>query len=269
MNHPPPQDAAAPEPLQPQSVSRRRPLHHTLSAWAVGMLLIYALVAYLLMPLLWQIYIARHPSLQDLPGITRTRAGIPGDPLNIALIGTEAEVLAIMQAANWVRARPLGLRSDFELAEATVLKRPDADAPVSNLYLFGRQEDHAFEQPVGHDPRRRHHVRFWRAPQPAPDDRPLWIGAATFDRGVGLSHHTGQITHHIDGDVDAERDHVVQTLVDTDRLSLHFLKVDFHQMLSGRNGGGDRWHTDGGLAVGLIAEDDQERLDAYQTAPSL
>ena len=256
MNHPPPPDSAASEPAEPQSVSRGRPLHHTLSAWAVGLLLIYALVAYFLMPLLWQIYIARHPSLQDLPGITRTRAGIPGDPLNIALIGTEAEVLAIMHAANWVRARPLGLRSDFELAEATVLKRPDADAPVSNLYLFGRQEDHAFEQPVGHDPRRRHHVRFWRAPQPAPADRPLWIGAATFDRGVGLSPHTGQITHHIDGDVDAERDHVLQTLIDTDRLALHFLKADFHQVLSGRNGGGDRWQTDGGLAVGLIAAGD-------------
>lgn len=260
MNHAPPSDSVAPEPsepLQPQPVSRRRrPLHHTISAFAVGLLLLYALAAYLLMPLLWEVYIARHPSLQDLPGITHTHAGIPGDPLNIALIGTEAEVVAILQAAHWVRARPLGLRSDFTLAEATLLKRPDDDAPVSSLYLFGRQEDLAFEQPVGHDPRQRHHVRFWRAPQLGPDERPLWVGAATYDKGVGLSHDTGQITHHIDGDIDAERDHILQTLVDTDQLELHFLKPDFHQELSGRNGGGDRWFTDGALAVGLIADSD-------------
>lgn len=217
------------------------------------MILLYVLLAYLLMPLLWEIYIARHPSLRDLPGITHTGAGIPGDPLNIALIGTETEVVAIMQAAHWIRAQSLGLRSDFTIAEATLLERPDDNAPVSNLYLFGRREDLAFEQPVGHDPRQRHHVRFWRAPQLAPDDRPLWVGAATFDKGVGLSHNTGQITHHIDGHIDAERDHVLQTLIATDRLELHFLKSDFHQVLSGRNGGGDRWVTDGGLAVGVIA----------------
>lgn len=259
MNHSSPPQATAPapaEPLQPQPVARRRPLHRTLPVWAAGLLLSYALVAYLLMPLLWEIYIARHPALQALPGITHTRAGISGDPLNLALIGTEAEVLGIMRAADWVHARPLGLRSDLKLAQATVLKRPDDDAPVSSLYLFGRREDLAFEQPVGHDPRQRHHVRLWRAPQLGPDDRPLWVGAATFDQGVGLSHNTGQITHHIAADVDAERDHVLQSLVDTDRLVLHFLKSDFHQVLSGRNGGGDRWFTDGGLAVGLIAPDD-------------
>ncbi len=257
-SHPPP-DTTTPETdaLHTQApVRRRRPLHHTVSMLAAGMLVAYAVVAYLLMPLLWEIYIARHPSFQSLPGITRTHAGIPGDPLNVALIGTEAEVLDVMQAAKWVRARSLGLRSDLTLAEATLLKRPDDDAPVSNLYLFGRQEDLAFEQPVGHDPRKRHHIRFWRSPLPAADDRPLWVGSATFDKGVGLSHTTGQITHHIAADIDAERDHVLQTLTDTSRLSLSFTKSRFHQVLSGRNGGGDPWHTDGGLAVGVIAASD-------------
>ena len=28
----------------------------------------------------------------------------------------------------------------------------------------------------------------------------------TYDRSVGLSHRTGQITHHIGADIDAERD---------------------------------------------------------------
>src|SRR5262249_4774795 len=42
------------------------------------------------------------------------------------------------------------------MAEAAVLKRKYEDAPVSNLYLFGRKEDLAFEQPVGDNPRVSH-----------------------------------------------------------------------------------------------------------------
>ena len=138
----------------------------------------------------------RHPSLVDIPDITHTGSGIPGDPLNVALIGTEYEMKRIMLAAGWDPADPLTFRSCLKIAAATVLKRPDEDAPVSNLFLFGRKEDLAFEQPVGASPRKRHHVRFWLT---AKDDKgiPVWIGSATYDERVGLSDTTGQITHHI------------------------------------------------------------------------
>src|SRR5436309_5715579 len=162
---------------------------------AALLLLVYLAVAYLVMPGLWRRYDHRHPSLEDIPGITHTAAGIPGDPLNVALIGTKAQVMKIMVAAKWYPADPLTLRSCLEIAEATVLKRPYDAAPVSNLYLWGRREDLAFEQPVGDDPRQRHHVRFWRAPKADPDGRPVWVGAAIYDDRVGFSRTTGQITH--------------------------------------------------------------------------
>jgi hypothetical protein len=77
------------------------------------------------------------------------------------------------------------------------LHRPDPDAPVSSLYLFGRKQDLAFEEDVGGSADRRHHVRWWRAEPLDAAGRPLWIGDATFDRDAGISHLTGQITHHI------------------------------------------------------------------------
>ena len=43
-------------------------------------------------------------------------------------------------------------------------------------------------------------------------DRPAWVGAATFDRSVGLSHTIGQVTHPIAPDVDAGRDRMVSEL---------------------------------------------------------
>jgi hypothetical protein len=215
-------------------------------------LLVYLGVAYLAIPFGWRRYTRRHPSLEEVPRITRTADGIPGDPLNVALIGTRAEVLRVMLAAKWDPADPLTFRSSLRIAEATVLRRPYGDAPVSNLYLFGRKEDLAFEQPVGRDPRRRHHVRFWHADKADPDGRPVWVGSATYDRKVGLSHTTGQVTHHIDADVDAERDHLLDDLKGTGDLVEAYTVAGFHQTREGRNGGGDPWHTDGDLSAGVI-----------------
>jgi hypothetical protein len=217
------------------------------------LLLAWLGAAYLLMPALWKRYAHRHPSLEDIPDITHTAAGIPGDPLNVALIGTKAEIMKIMVAAKWYPADPLTLHSCLEIAEASVLKRPYDEAPVSNLFLWGRKEDLAFEQPVGDDPRQRHHVRFWKSDKVDPDGRPVWVGAAIYDKKVGLSHTTGQITHHTAADIDAERDYLFRDLEKTGDLSETYIVEGFHKTLTGRNGGGDPWSTDGRLFVGVIA----------------
>lgn len=233
------------------SPHQRSRLRRAVLAFGV-VLLVYLTIAYLLLPVGWLRYTRRHPNLDNVPRITHTVDGIPGDPLNVALIGTEDELKAILTAAKWHLADPLSLRSDLKIAEATVLERPYQDAPVSNLYLDGRKEDFAYEQPVGDDPRRRHHVRFWRSPTPAPDGRPYWLGAGTFDARVGFSHTTGQITHHISPDVDAERDHLFAMLQQTDELAESFVVTGFHQQRAGKNGGGDPWRTDGNLREGII-----------------
>jgi len=223
---------------------------------AIGLttlLLAYLVVAYLVMPLIWTWYVRDHPALDAIPHITFTADGLPGDPLNVALIGTETALKKIMLAAKWYPADPLTIRSSLEIAEAAVLERPYVDAPVSNLYLWGRKEDLAFEQPVGDNPRQRHHVRFWRADQVDRDGRPVWVGAAIYDTSVGFSDTTGQITHHTAADIDAERDKLFRDLKQTGDLSEVYTIQGFHKILQGRNGGGDPWHTDGGLAVGVIA----------------
>jgi hypothetical protein len=237
--------------LQPTLPCGRR-LWKRLTVLLVGLIIFYLLVAYVVMPAVWIHYAHRHPALDDIPGITQTADGIPGDPLNVAMIGTETQVKTIMLAAKWYPADPLGLRSDLKIAADSVLKRPDADAPVSNLYLFGRKEDLAFEQPVGDNPRHRHHVRFWRTDKVDENGHPVWVGSAVYDQRVGLSRTTGQITHVTAADIDAERDYLFQCLQRTGELSETYIVNDFHKVRKGRNGGGDPWETDGRLFVGII-----------------
>jgi hypothetical protein len=221
---------------------------------ALALLLIWLIAAYVIMPWDWRRYVRRHPKLAELPNITHTADGIPGDPLNVLLIGREADLKRIMQAAGWFEADPLGLWSDLTIAADTVLNRPDERAPVSNLYLFGRKEDLAFQQPVGNSPRHRHHVRFWLKSN---GGDPMWIGSAVYDKGVGFSHTTGQITHHTAAGIDAERDYLLWALKQTDQLLESYYVDDFHQIRRGTNGGGDPWQTDGRLAVCVMASSKQ------------
>jgi len=234
----------------PRPRSRRRQAM-TLVA---GLLLAWLVLAYFLIPALWRRYTHRHPSLEDIPGVTHTANGIPADPLNVALVGTKGEVLKIMAAAKWYQADSLSIRSDLKIAAASVLKRDYDQAPVSNLFLYGRKEDLAFEKPAGDNPRQRHHVRFWQSDRVDWDGRPVWVGAAIYDRRVGLSHTTLQITHHTAADIDTERDYLFNDLKQTSDLSEFFIVEGFHKVRQGKNGGGDPWHTDGNLYAGVIAD---------------
>lgn len=242
----------------PAVVARRHRPTRVLLYGFVGCAVIYLVGAYAVAPLIWRRYENRHPALDDAPRVTHTAMGIPGDPLNVGLVALEESIHRAMLAAEWFPADPITLKSSIRIAGSTVLHRPYEDAPVSSLFLWGRKQDLAFEHPVGDDARRRHHVRFWRSKALDDEGRPLWLGAVTFDTRVGLSHTTGEITHHISADVDAERD---QLMADLERAGM-LAKVDwvngFHDKLTGKNGGGDPWHTDGRLAVGIVESEASE-----------
>jgi hypothetical protein len=232
--------------------SGQRSRYRVALACLLAALVVYLVIAYIVLPLGWRSYTKRHPALEDAPRITHTANGIPGDPLNVALVGTEEELQAALLSDKWFPADPITLKSSLRIAAGTVFHRSYDDAPVSNLFLFGRKQDLAFEQPVGDDPRRRHHVRFWRADKVDEQGRPLWFGAATFDTKVGFSHTTGQVTHHIAPDVDQERDRLIDGLTRAGRLIGVYWVDGFHEKLEGKNGGGDPYHTDGRLAVGVM-----------------
>jgi hypothetical protein len=217
-----------------------------------GLLSLYLGLAYFLMPAWWH-YHYRHPALRAAPKTTQTAQGIPGDPLNVALIGPRTEVVRALLAAGWRPADPTTIRTSLWIAASVLRGQPYPDAPMSNLYLWGRCQDLAFERAVGGSPRQRHHVRFWRADQPDEQGRPLWQGAATFDRSVGLSHYTGQVTHHIAPDVDTERDQLFSDLWQSGQLLEEYHVPGLGPTLFGRNGGGDRYLTDGYIRVGVLA----------------
>jgi len=219
-------------------------------------LLFWVLVAYLALPRIHRILTAIY--LPDyFIGRARTADGLLGDPVNLALRGSAAQIHDAMAAAGWTRADDLSLATGWGIVRSTLTGRSYAEAPVSPLLLFGRQQDFAYQQEVEGSPSRRHHVRFWKCPTGwlLPGGFAVdWLAAGTYDRSVGLSLFTGQITHKIDEDVDVERDHIIATVTAARPAASVELLSNFSTGYHSRNGGGDRIETDGDLPVVDLSE---------------
>jgi hypothetical protein len=219
----------------------------------MALVAVYVLLAYIVMPFAWSHY-EHQKGLQKLPMVTRTAQGIPGDPLNLGLVGSREDIAFAMQAAGWSPADPLTLRSSIAIVGSVVLDRPYKDAPVSPLFLAGRREDLAYEREAGSSADRRHHVRLWQVLDRGAEGRPVWLGDASFDAGVGLSHYTGQVTHRIAADIDAERDYLGAELINAGMVTTTYNVSGVGPTLFGRNGEGDRYYTDGEIHVLVLTE---------------
>lgn len=220
---------------------------------ALVFLIAYGALAYLLLPALWTHY-EHQKGLASLPMVTRTAQDIPGDPINVGLIGDQKDVVCSMHAAGWFPADPITLRSSIEIVGSVLLDRPYRDAPVSNLYYLGRREDLAFEKPAGRSADRRNHVRFWKVLDNGEERRAVWLGSATMDRGVGVSHYTGAVTHHIDADIDTERKTLTGDLEAAGMVTAKYQVTGIGPTLAGRNGGGDLYYTDGEVWILRLVE---------------
>jgi hypothetical protein len=234
---------------------------------ALFAVLAYALAAYVLLPKLWTHY-EHQRGLASLPMVTRTAQGIPGDPINVGLVGDNRDVLCAMRAAGWYPADPVTLKSSIEIVGSVVLDRPYHAAPVSSLYYLGRREDLAFEKPAGKSADHRHHVRFWKVIDEGEEKRPVWLGAATFDRSVGISHYTGAITHHIAADIDAERMLIATDLETAGMAEAKYQVTGIGPTVAGRNGGGDPYYTDGEVWIVRLVEACRKRTAPADILPS-
>jgi LssY C-terminus len=235
----------------PNEIVRRR-LSLGLFALALAFCLsVYVGLAYWLAPLVWR-HFEHQKAIADLPMTTMTAFGVPGDALNAGLEGSQEDVVCSMNAAGWSPADPVTFTSSLRIIGSVLFDRKYPQAPISDLFYQGRREDLAFEKPSGKSPDARHHVRFWKVTDSGDNGRPIWLGAATFDRGIGVSHYTGQVTHHIAPDIDAERDLVATDLTEANKVENVYQTSGVAPTLNGRNGGGDRYYTDGEIVFSRL-----------------
>jgi hypothetical protein len=188
----------------------------------------YLVAAYAILPVVIHASVALLRR-NHIPRVTRAADGLPADPVNIVLIGSQEDLHAAFLAVGWTAADRLTIQTAMRMIKSFLLNRSYPAAPFSALYLFGRKQDLGFQQDIDGSPRKRHHIRFWAADadpetglgnlaywttkRPAVSSQPrIWVGAGTTDTGFGLQPMTWQISHRVDRHADRERDHIVAAL---------------------------------------------------------
>jgi hypothetical protein len=233
--------------------------------WQHLLLLIpfWVVTAYLVLPrvhmMLAQIYVPGY-----FIGRARTSDGLLGDPINLAFDGTAKKVHQAMTKAGWTLADDVTFTSSWGIIVSSLFRRSYPAAPVSPLLVFGRIQCLAYQQEVEDNASQRHHVRLWRCPDGwlLPGGKRVdWIAAGTYDRSVGLSLFTLQVTHKIDANIDIERDYIVHSLQHANPEAKVTIVENFSTGYHSRNGGGDRVATDGHLPI--------VDLDAVALSPNL
>jgi hypothetical protein len=239
--------------------------------WILAVGVTYGIAAYLILPRAIRMGLKILQS-KHVPSYTITGDGLPGDPVNVVLVGTLQQLRGAFAALGWFEADRLGLASSWGMVRAFVLNAPYPTAPFSTLYLFGRGQDIGFQKAIDNSPRKRHHVRFWALSRtrasatwgtasfwlntecPPDNESVLWIGAATKDTGLSFTRLSFQVTHATDSDTNAERDYVVSEL----RKNRSIEGVEHYQ--AGKNLPTERvnhYITDGEITLAILAGDSE------------
>jgi hypothetical protein len=218
-------------------------------SFVLGFLILWVLVAYITLPRLhrWltKIYLPDY-----YMGRARTSEGLLGDPINIAIHGSAKQLRETMQAAGWVEADRIRLRTALRIVHAVLFNKSYPAAPGNTLFLFGYRQTFSFQKEENGNPRSRRHVRFWKTPAKwwLPGGYTAdWLGAVHHDQYVGISLFTGQFTHRVYEDTDGPRDDLVKDLVRVNTAAKIAVVEHFSSGYHARNGGGDRMRTDGSM----------------------
>ncbi|WP_193370250.1 LssY C-terminal domain-containing protein [Pelagibius marinus] len=161
-------------------------------------------------------------ALETLPCCVTDKAGeVEADPLNFVVLAEESLGRAALIAGGWDPTEDVTGSSALKTLGSFLFGSAYRYSPVSDLYVFGRKQDAAF-QIAREDIHERNHLRVWLAPLTF-RGTPVWIGAIS--RDIGVIRSGFGTTHKIDPNVDDERWYLAQSLARAQALK-RFAYVD-------------------------------------------
>jgi len=172
-----------------------------------------------------------------------------GDMVNFVLVGSESQVKAALDAANWHIADTSDTNAVLSALSETYENKDYLTMPMSTLYLFGRKQDYGYEmaEPIAMVASR-HHFRLWKAPFTW-NGTTVWVGAGTHDIGFAKDKRNGSVTHKIDPQVDGERTNIGQSLDTAGKIKSMTYYLPPNPVQGAKNATGDGYSSDGRLLV--------------------
>src|ERR1700722_13284964 len=176
-------------------------------------------------------------------------AGNPGDMVNFSLIGTEEQVTKGFAAAGWVQVDKTTQDAVVHGLISTLSHAAYTEMPMSTLYLFGRSQDLSFARAAPLEVAAiRHHLRVWKTTETVGGEQ-FWVGSATHDNGFEKDQRNGGVTHHIDPNVDQERDFLEQSFSGAGVLAGAAYVMPSNPLTTAKTATGGTFESDGRIVV--------------------
>jgi hypothetical protein len=190
--------------------------------------------------------------LDRLPRRVHDHLGNLGDMVNFVIVGSQENVQAALDAADWHLADLDSKESGMKAIMDTYEKKDYLQMPMSHLYLFDRMQDFGYEQAQAFAVvATRHHFRLWKAPFTW-NNQTVWVGAGTHDIGFEKDVRTGKLTHKIDPAVDSERGNIAESLDKSGKAKSITYYLPPNPVQDAKNASGGGYHSDGRLLVVLL-----------------
>ena len=158
-------------------------------------------------------------ALEALPCCATNEDGSKnGDPLNLVIVGGLDDAFPALVRRGWSPTEQKWSGAIMKMVTSALSGERYVNAPVSDLYLFGRAQDLALQK-ARDTIHQRNHLRLWLSPMRY-RGKPVWVGQISRDIGVRLTFHSPTFTtHKIDPDVDEARTALTEDMAYSQNLA--------------------------------------------------
>ena len=185
---------------------------------------------------------------RGVPARSTTRSGQkPADIVNLLIIGSRHQVESAFGASGWAGTDSMSKRAFVKTIVAAIERRAYDRSPMSEQLLEGRAPELKLQKTLN-SYEKRHHARLWKL-DPAWRGQEVWAASATHDISMRFSLKAFKMFHHIEANIDLEREKILADLALAGCVETLGLLERPHAPRQALNATGDPMITDGAIAA--------------------
>ena len=173
------------------------------------------------------------------------------EPINVILLGSEAEVAKTFATAGWEPTDKVSIASSWHLIVTELLNQRDPRAPGLPTFWQGKPNQRGFEhEATSGSVRERHHIHLWDTAFHV-SGSPVWLGTVHFDNEAKTASGRGLLIHQVDPAIDQEREALRTDFLTTNCVQ-KLAEVAVTKQMLGQNAAGNPFFTDGKALTGFL-----------------
>jgi undecaprenyl-diphosphatase len=185
------------------------------------------------------------------PRFSEDITGEPMEPINVILIGSEADLGKAFAQDGWEPTDKISFESTWRLIGAELRNQPPPRAPGLPTFWRGHPNQRGFQHvDIGGSPRERHHLHLWDTDFRVSGNS-IWLGTVHFDKEAKTKSGRGLLIHEVDPAVDKERDALRAVLLQS-KCAGKIEEAVVTEPMAGKNAIGNPFFTDGKAIVDFL-----------------